>query len=246
MPWRIGGAYVDLQTNTPGHVSSFDHNLSALTSKYSFPPQGEFGGVRPGYRGQRAFTRSCRSRHHPRAVLLRPILLFLLGFLVLCAFFDGLQRAFPYLATGSEVVFQAKLRDEARGAVFPIKTSGTKVIVFGNSSILAGLVSKHFDELARADGLETYTYNSGFPGHVEFVPQLKAMVDTGNAPDVVLLTKAWQPKRSGGIFKLPFADQELANTIFPFRNLIRDAASFAFTSRERGGCSGSTGRPRKI
>jgi hypothetical protein len=170
-----------------------------------------------------------------RAVLLRPILLFLLGFLVLCAFFDGLQRAFPYLATGSEVVFQAKLRDEARGAVFPIKTSGTKVIVFGNSSILAGLVSKHFDELARADGLETYTYNSGFPGHVEFVPQLKAMVDTGNAPDVVLLTKAWQPKRSGGIFKLPFADQELANTIFPFRNLIRDAASFAFTSRERGG-----------
>ena len=89
-----------------------------------------------------------------RAVLFRPILLFLLGFLVLCAFFDGLQRAFPYLATGSEVVFQAKLRDEARGAVFPEKTSATKVIVFGNSTILAGLVSKHFDELARADGLE--------------------------------------------------------------------------------------------
>jgi hypothetical protein len=170
-----------------------------------------------------------------RVALFRPIVLFVLGFLALYAFFWGLDRAFPNLATGSDLVFHAKLRDEARGIVFPRGSSATKVIVFGNSTILAGLNSKYFDELALSEGLTTYTYNSGFPGHSEFVPQLKALVDSGNAPDVVLLTRPWQAKRDASIFKLPWSDQEIANTLFPFRTMIRDAASFAITSRQRGG-----------
>ena len=170
-----------------------------------------------------------------RAGVFRPIALFLLGFLILYAFFLALPHAFPYLSTGSTVVFQAKLRDEARGAVLPRSTSATKIVVFGNSTILAGLVAKHFDELAKADGLDTYTYNSGFPGVSEFVPQLKALIASGDVPDFVLLTKPWAPSRQSSIFKLPLSDNELADVIFPFRHFIRDAASFAFTSRARGG-----------
>lgn len=170
-----------------------------------------------------------------RAGLFRPLGLFLFGFLILYGFFIGLQHAFPYLSAGSEVVFQAKLRDEARGAVFPRSTSATKIVVFGNSTILAGLVAKHFDALAKADGLDTYTYNSGFPGVAEFIPQLKTLVASGNVPDVVLLTKPWEPRRQSSIFKLPLSDNELADEIFPFRHFIRDAASFAFTSRAREG-----------
>ena len=165
----------------------------------------------------------------------RPILLFTIGFLVLYGFFWWLQRTLEYLSTGSDLIYHAKLGDEAQGSVFPRDTSATKVVVFGNSTILAGLASKDFDELAQADGLNTYTYNSGFPGHSEFVPQLKELVNSGNAPDVVLLTRQWQPRRESSLFKLPWTDQEIANAIFPFRTFIRDAASFAITSRQRGG-----------
>jgi hypothetical protein len=171
-----------------------------------------------------------------RASLFGPILLFILGFVALYGFFWWLQRTLIYLSTGSDLIYHAKLADVARGNIFPRETSATKIVVFGNSTILAGLNSKSFDESAHADGLNTYTYNSGFPGHSEFVPQIKELVDSGHAPDIVLLTKQWQPKRaSGGFFKLPWTDQEIANAIFPFRTFVRDAASFAATSRHRGG-----------
>jgi len=167
--------------------------------------------------------------------LFRPIALFTLGFLALYAFFWALELAFPYLSTGSEVVVKAKVRDEAMGRVFPRSTSSTKIVVFGNSTILAGFVPKHFDDLAKADGLDIDSYNSGLPGITEFVPQLKALVDSGNVPDLVLLTKPWTPRSQSSIFKLPLSDNDLADEIFPFRHFIRDAASFAITSRERGG-----------
>lgn len=171
----------------------------------------------------------------PRAILFRPILFFLLGFLGLYLFFWRLQRAFPYLSTGSDLVYHAKLRQAAHGDVFPRNTSATKIAVFGNSTILAGLVSKHFDHLAKADGLDTYTYNFGLPGHSRFVPLLKELVDSGAAPNVVLLTLPWRPVRQAGLFRLPWTDEKIASALFPFRTFIRDTASFAYTSRQHGG-----------
>lgn len=170
-----------------------------------------------------------------RMACFRPLLLFLLGFLALYAFFWWLPRAFPYLSAGSDIVYQVKLRDAARGDVFPLNSSATKIAVFGDSTILAGLVSKHFDEMAKTDGLDTCTYNFGLPGHSEFLPLLKKLVDSGAAPDLVLLTIPWQPKRKSGAFELPWTDEEIADTLFPFRTFIRDSASFAVTSRQHGG-----------
>lgn len=170
-----------------------------------------------------------------RAALLRPLLFFLLGFLLWYAFFWGLQRAFPYVRAGSDLVDHAKLRDAAHGEVFPRKISATKIAVFGDSRILAGLVPKRFDQLAQADCLRTCTYNLGLAGNPEFLPLLKELVDSGDTPDVVLLTIPWQPKRKSGLFNLPWTNEEIADALFPFRTFIRDAASFAYTARQHGG-----------
>lgn len=166
---------------------------------------------------------------------LKPISYFICGFVALYFALWGLDRAFPYLTIGSDVILHAKLHDESRGLIFPRDTQVSKVAIFGNSRILAGLQAKHFDDLARADGLHTYTYNGGLPARVDFVPELKTIASTGNPPDVVLLTEPWANARTQVFFSLPISDLELANIVFPFRTFLRDAASFMVTSRERGG-----------
>lgn len=123
------------------------------------------------------------------------------------------------------------------GAVFSANTSSHKVLIFGDSKILAGFVPAYFDGLAAADGAKVYSYNSGYPGRVFFVPQLKEMVKNGSStPDILLLTQPWKPGRdSFDIFHPIQDDHDVAERIFPFRYLLRDALSFLMTSRQHGG-----------
>ena len=161
----------------------------------------------------------------------------ILGFAVLWLFFYGVFQKFPYLSEGSEVIYRAKIDQEFHGAIFPRGTAARRVLMFGTSTTLAGFIPDRFDGLAAADGLEVSSYNSGYPGRSEFVPQLSRMVqDKSNIPDVVLLTVPWAPsEKARGLFRPLPDDHKIADFLFPFRHLFRDSLSFLITSREHGG-----------
>jgi hypothetical protein len=150
--------------------------------------------------------------------------------------FFSLYRSFPYIKNGADVVFNAKLRWESEGPIFPSDHQVLRVLIFGNSKILAGFMPSIFDELAAAGNLKVSSFNSGFPGSDLVLPPLKAMCERGQAPNVLLLTLPWRadaPKRS--IFRFLPDDHVIIEDLFPFRNLARDFASFILHAPSRGG-----------
>jgi hypothetical protein len=163
----------------------------------------------------------------------------LAGFAVLWLIFYGTYRTFPYLTSGAEVLYRSKLRQEMSGNMFPAHTHARRVLIFGDSKVMAGFIPFVFDSLATADGLSVSSYNSGYPARSEFVPQLKKMAENKSIlPDILLLTKPWRSTQKQKGFD-PFnplpSDHEIADRIFPFRDLVRDTFTFLVASREHGG-----------
>lgn len=161
----------------------------------------------------------------------------LLGFSLLWIFFYGIFRAFPYLSSGASVVYNSKLEQEFHGAVFPAGTAGRRVLIFGNSKVLAGFIPDLFDALAAADGQSLYSYNSGYPARSVFVPELRKLAkNKSGVPDILLLTVPWGSGQDGFSALRPLPDDhDIADFLFPFRYLARDSLSFILTSREHGG-----------
>lgn len=152
-------------------------------------------------------------------------------FAVLWATFYGLYRAFPYVKNGSDVVFSAKLRYEHEGQVFPADSGKTRVLIFGNSKVLAGFLPAKFDELSGAT-----SFNSGFPGSDLLLPPLRAMCARGQAPNILLLTLEWDadPPKTG-IFNFIPNDHAAIDFLFPFRNFARDVTAFLLSAPSHGG-----------
>jgi hypothetical protein len=160
------------------------------------------------------------------------IVFFLAGW----AAFYGLSRSLPYLRNGSDIVFRAKLRWEHEGQVFPAGPGVTRVLIFGNSKILAGFVPAWFDQMSSANHLQISSFNSGFPGSDLFLPPLEAMCARGQAPNVLLLTLPWSsdpPRR--GIFHFLPDDHAVIDRLFPFRNFLRDLTAFLLAAPTHGG-----------
>lgn len=157
-------------------------------------------------------------------------------FVVFWVSFFVLYLRFPYFKNGSDVVFDAKLRWEASGPIFPADPRVLRLIIFGNSKILAGFVPSLFDQMAAAGNLQVSSFNSGFPGSDLVLPPLKAMCKRGQAPNVLLLTLPWRadpPRRS--IFRFIPDDHAVIQQLFPFRNLARDLSSFLMHAPSHGG-----------
>jgi hypothetical protein len=157
-------------------------------------------------------------------------------FLLLWIGFYALERGLPYLKNGSDIVFDAKLRLERKAQIFPSDPHVTRVLIFGNSKILAGFLPGLFDRMAASDGLNVSSFNSGFPGTDLFLPPLKAMCERGQAPDVLLLTLPWKadpPPRD--IFHVIPDDHAAAEELFPFRYWLRDFTEFALSASSHGG-----------
>jgi hypothetical protein len=157
-------------------------------------------------------------------------------FAVFWAGLYGVWRALPYLKNGSDVVFDAKLRWEEKGQVFPADPAVTRVLIFGNSKILAGFLPASFDQMSSANHLKVSSFNSGFPGSDLMLPPLKAMCERGQAPNVLLLTLPWEedpPRR--GIFHFIPDDHAVIDHLFPFRNLLRDLTAFLLNAPSHGG-----------
>ena len=160
----------------------------------------------------------------------------ILLFVVLWAAFYGLFRGLPYLKNGSDVVFSAKLQLEQKGEVFPADPSVTRVLIFGNSKILAGFVPAWFDQMSSANHLKVSSFNSGFPGSDLLLPPLRAMCARGQAPNVLLLTLPWSPDPPRrGIFHFIADDHAVIDHLFPFRNLVRDLTAFLLNAPSHGG-----------
>jgi hypothetical protein len=157
-------------------------------------------------------------------------------FVVFWVSFFVLDLRFPYLKNGSDIVFDAKLRWEASGPIFPADPRVLRLLIFGNSKILAGFVPSSFDQMAAASHLQVSSFNSGFPGSDLVLPPLKAMCERGQAPNVLLLTLPWRadpPRRS--IFRFIPDDHAAIQQLFPFRNLARDFSSFLLHAPSHGG-----------
>ena len=160
----------------------------------------------------------------------------ILFFAIFWAAFYGLSRGLPYLKNGSDIVFNAKLQWEEEGQVFPADPGVTRVLIFGNSKILAGFVPAWFDQISLANHLNVSSFNSGFPGSDLFLPPLKAMCARGQAPKVLLLTLPWNPDppRRGILHFIP-DDHAVIDELFPFRNFLRDLTAFLFAAPGHGG-----------
>jgi hypothetical protein len=160
-----------------------------------------------------------------------------LGFVALWLVFYWIFILFPFISTGADVVYRSKLRQEFHGTVFPVDQTSRKVLIFGNSKVLAGFIPDEFDHLAAEDKLNYYSYNSGYPARSAFLPELREMVKRkSGVPDVLLLTLPWESTTNHyDIFRMPQNDHEIADMVFPFRYLVRDLFSFLITSRQHGG-----------
>jgi hypothetical protein len=164
----------------------------------------------------------------------------ILFFAVAWAVLYGLWRGLPYLKNGSDVVFSAKLQWEHKGQVFPANPAVTRVLIFGNSKILAGFIPAWFDHLfdqmSAADHLHVSSFNSGFPGSDLFLPPLQAMCARGQAPNVLLMTLPWsRDPRPRGLFHFIPDDHAVIDELFPFRNLLRDLTAFLLAAPSHGG-----------
>ena len=161
----------------------------------------------------------------------------ILFFAIFWAVFYGLSRGLPYLKNGSDIVFGAKLQWEQKGQVFPSDPAVTRVLIFGNSKILAGFVPAWFDQMSLADHRNVSSFNSGFPGSDLFLPPLAAMCARGQAPNVLLLTLPWNPDPPRrGIFHFIPDDHAVIEALFPFRNFLRDLTAFLLAAPSHGGC----------
>jgi hypothetical protein len=150
--------------------------------------------------------------------------------------FYAINRGLPYLRNGSDIISNAKQRIEERGQVFPANPQAQRVMIFGDSKILAGFLPSLFDQLAAARHLHVTSFNSGFPGSDVFLPQLKAMCQRGQAPQILFLTLPWRadpPRRN--VFHLVQDDHAVIQQLFPFRNWLRDATDFYLAARGHGG-----------
>jgi hypothetical protein len=84
------------------------------------------------------------------------------GFAALWLVFYGLFVAIPYISSGSELVYRAKLEIEQSGEVFPPTIHAQRLLVFGDSRILSGFVPSEFDRLAAIGNRDIYSFNAGF------------------------------------------------------------------------------------
>jgi hypothetical protein len=160
-------------------------------------------------------------------------------FLLLWVAFYALQWGLPYVRNGSDIIFAAKLRMEQKAQIFPSDPQVERVLIFGNSKILAGFLPSLFDRMAATDGLRVSSFNSGFPGTDLFLPPLKEMCERGQAPNVLLLTLPWKvdpPPRD--IFHLIPDDHAVVEWLFPFRYWLRDFTDFALSASSHGGFRG--------
>jgi hypothetical protein len=192
------------------------------------------------------------------AQVLRVSVAALVGFAFLYCLFFFIDRRFPYVKPGSDLISEYKRRMARSGNPFRTPkgsptgnpTNGRlHVMIFGFSTTLAGFVPAQFDsEMAAAGFPAVESYNFGLPGDSGFVDSLEAMAARGTAPDVALLTFPWpaKPKPEPTFFHFMINDSAVMDLLFPFRKLPRNAVVMAIESHGLRGMGQRYRRSREL
>jgi hypothetical protein len=145
------------------------------------------------------------------------------------------QQKFPYIQTGSDVIFQIKLRREHTPHLFQ-KPDVAGVLFFGNSKALSGFIPDEFDAAMEGAGRATESYNLGLPAYSFFVDRLESILAAGNVPKYILITAPWSPDpERADLFHFIRHDSQTMNELFPFHLMARDVMMAAIASmRSRG------------
>jgi hypothetical protein len=144
-----------------------------------------------------------------------------------------IQTRFPYLQTGADAIFQAKLRQERTPHLFK-KPDTVGVLFFGNSKALSGFVPEVFDSAMESAGRPTESYNLGLPAYSYFVDRVGAIFAAGNVPKCILITIPWMPDEPRtDMFHFLRHDSQVMDELFPFHLLARDV--LISLTRFRGG-----------
>jgi hypothetical protein len=155
-----------------------------------------------------------------------------LSLVIWCTAF-AVHHQLPYIRPGFRLVNEAKRQWVAEGELFGGQAA-ERVVILGDSRVLAGFDPAVFD--ARSDGLVT-SCNLGL-GADQFSPQtLEALCRRGQVPTVVLLTRPLPVATHHGptLFDPVPDDPLVMETLFPFRDLPRNAVLFLARSRRQGG-----------
>jgi hypothetical protein len=164
--------------------------------------------------------------------VLRALARFGFWFVLIWCFFYALDRAFPYIDSGSRTIYDTKIRQISKRLF--TNPNALHFLFLGDSKVLAGLVPELFDSLLAAQGRPVESYNLGLPRDQRFVHRLAQLCAAGNVPDYIVITTPWDPDASFDLFHVLDHDAQLADTLFPFRLMIRDFTVFLLVSRHRG------------
>ncbi len=167
----------------------------------------------------------------------------LAGFLALLGtlwiLFYIIWRGLPYIQPGADLIRAAKLDLANRGAVFPPEVSSSeRMLVVGNSAMLAGFLPRQFDGLIAEDaGTKVHSFNFGLPDYEFFTKQdLGNLVLKDQAPQRILLQLRWNPAPEETTpFHFLFDDDGIMNDLLPFRKLPRNLALFTLRASSFGG-----------
>lgn len=134
---------------------------------------------------------------------------------------------FPYLRAGHILIYQAKQAHVRENPLFH-SAARHKILVFGNSRMLAGFVPSCFDSQPGAD---SESYNLAYPEANLLLGELEAALAAGSRPTDVFITLPWRERDTTWMPR----DETVVETLFPFRRLMRNAALFYLRSGRRGG-----------
>ncbi len=137
----------------------------------------------------------------------------------------------PGLRSGSDQVYETKLRCIAKEKLFP-GNAKERVVIFGDSRVLSGFIPSTFDGLSKN---RVASYNLGLPNATHFLSELEQLVQRGETPTHVLLTVPWDTAPMPSLYDRFRDDDGLMQGLFPFRKLPRNAALFLIRARSHGG-----------
>jgi len=150
------------------------------------------------------------------------------------AFYIGLytiQKMFPYIGVGSEIVTNEKLHFIKTESIFP-PVAKRRLVIFGDSRVLSGFIPSLFDKLSRGT---IYSYNLGIPDTKMFIPLMENIINRGQIPTDIFITIPWQELTKKNPLVFIDNDNEIIKKLVPFRYLIRNLSIFMNRSRYRGG-----------
>jgi hypothetical protein len=161
-----------------------------------------------------------------------------LGFISFCSvsallwlILYGAYVAFPYVRNGADVIFDAKVRHLETQEIFSA-TARQRIVVFGDSKILAGFDPAIFGEALPADA---ESFNAGRPANSRFMVFLKRILERGTRPTHIFVEVPPVDERETSWLDYVRHDKKLVGLLFPFRTLPRDLTLFLFQARRNGG-----------